>query len=270
MNNKLLKTSILSGFLLLSVTACGPNDPEIDGSSERSFEQSFDIVLNSLPESQRDIFVRSAEQLTMGDTGPDDFDSADEMEEYLSWKNMGALVQENLHGKTGEEIIEEGSVLVAKSEKRELEALKARESDANKAQLVLNKITLSNPELIKNTLGFTPEPYVELDVENNTNELIEGLVLKITLHSPGRTLPWREAEEYAFFEGGIEPGEKRHANVRVSDHSDWFSDELPTDAVLHVEPITILGLDLKTLHDVRQFDDEDKKRLADLTAKYSN
>lgn len=270
MNNKLLKTSILSGFLLLSVTACGPSGPEIDGSSERSFEQSFDIVLNSLPESQRDLFVRSAEQLTMGDTGPDDFDSVDEMEEYLSWKNMEALVQENLHGKTAEEIIEEGSVLVAKSEKRELEALKARESEANKAQPVLNNITLTNPVLIKNTLGFTPEPYVEIDVENNTNEIIEGLVLKIKLHSPGRTLPWREEEEHAFFDGGIEPGEKRHASIFVSTNRDWFSDEIPADAVLEVEPITLLGLDLKSLYSIGQFDDEAKKRLAELEAKYNN
>lgn len=268
MNNKLLKTSILSTSILLSATACGPSEPTIDGSTEASLNQSYSVVLNSLPESDRDVFIKSFDQLVLGDIDADDFNSLDEMEEFLAWNNIKEAVEENVDGKTAHEVIEDGSALVAESEKQELKALRQIKSKAEKDFPVLEKVKLTNPALVNVDVGYSSTPYVKVDVDNTTNALITSMDVKIRLHSSGRTLPWREEVEQAFFEGGIEPGEKRHTSILVTTNSDWFSSEIPDEAELLVEPITLYGQGYKELYDISQYDDDAKKRLAELSAKY--
>lgn len=93
------------------------------------------------------------------------------------------------------------------------------------AQTVLDAIMISSSIFHAQKNGFLDSKLISFNIKNGSKTVIKTIHLHGKLQTPGRTLPWIEADINYSFPGGLEPGEAKHLDLEPNMMSDWNNAE---------------------------------------------
>lgn len=244
-----IRKTVLSLALALSLTACGPDGPTIDTSSEEAMYASYKKIVNSLSEVDSEVFAAAFETVAVGHI---DFENDDKAYKKVEWENLKPIVQKKLEGKTVQEVIDAADGKHIELMREDYERLLEEEKHAG----IIDNIQINN---LKVRTGLSM-PRVTFDLENNSDAVITTIIGTLKLHSPGRTLPWLEDTLYETIQGGLESGETRSLKTTmfVKNMSELH---LPDDAEIQIDIERLEGIDQELLYNAESDPEERRKRI---------
>ena len=100
-------------------------------------------------------------------------------------------------------------------------ALAAAEADeADKPSLTTASVIVKNAR-VRPSHSVLSDVEIEFDITNASKIVFKAVVMHGVLQTPGRALPWIEADIGYRFPGGLEPGESKHLRLTPGLMSDW-------------------------------------------------
>ncbi|WP_317986313.1 DUF6694 family lipoprotein [Vreelandella aquamarina] len=230
----------------LTLSLCvlaGCSDPKIDTSSMPAAVVSIENVREALPAYKRDEFDKALAIMAMPS-----FSSV----ALLSPKRMnGAEIAEaanaQMHGLTGDQIIHRADEILRERRAREREQAvrtltrlseKQARAEQDAAQLARFRIDSARYYMSQSPYG-TPEPVIDLEVTNGTDEAISEVRLQGVVKSDDRATPWINETFYYVISGGLEPGETAKWSLAPNRFGVWGNTQIPGDATFVV---TLAGL----------------------------
>lgn len=262
-------------FLILSMLILGCSKPRtIDSSTEESFKTSIETIKSTLGNDEKEEFEEALAAVLLSgiskildpNFNPDDTFSA---------------ARESLNGKTAEEVIAQGKIVIAERKAKQLEQLryefkevkeKIAELETSKLKANQDKEELKNFRVTRsrfyfNENDFMTEPVIEMTVINDTEHPISKVHFHGVLATPGRSVPW-VAEDFNYkISGGLEPGEKVTWHLAPNMLSEWWkAPKDRQDMVLTVATTRIDGPDGEPVYN-SEFSEFDETRLADLKSR---
>jgi len=264
------KTS-LSLLAVMLVILSGCSKPAIDASSEDSMKKSIEKMRESLPDSKRAEFDEALQIVAFSQM---EFETL-VAEEKAGIGNVVDKIRHALDGKTAEQIIAEAGRIRAEREERErqqaleeIKELEQRRVRAEHARGQLMKFKVLRSRFYKHKQKYSsPQPVIELTVQNGTNTAVSRAYFEGTLASPGRSVPWHKEVFNHSISGGLEPGEIATWHLVPTLFSDWDTVDAPPDAIFTVTVEGLDGPDGESLFPI-EFTANDSVRLAELKKKY--
>ncbi|MFI2810166.1 DUF6694 family lipoprotein [Microbulbifer sp. JSM ZJ756] len=258
--------------LLLAVALVGCGEPRLDGSSKEAFEASVQEVAEALPQSQQEKFAGAVIKLMMN--GKDIFELAAAGE--TGAELMASEMRSKLDGKTAAEVLEMAAELDRQRKAREREQAlgEIRELEDSMAAAEAAKEQLEQFEVLKSRYyeeksRWTTNEVIELTVRNGTGQPVSRAYFEGTLASPERSIPWAVDQFNYQIPGGLEPDEEATWRLNAA-YFDFANAGAPEDAVFTVVVQQVDGADGEPLASSRGFDEDDRKRLAELKASYGS
>jgi urease gamma subunit len=113
----------------------------------------------------------------------------------------------------------------------------------------IKSIIISNASLHKGNNRIIDDITLSFTITNNSKVVVKSFSLHGRLQTPGRTLPWIEADANYTPPGGLEPGEKRHLDLSPNMMSDWAKaeDEWLKTGKLNLEVVSIVDSNGRTI-----------------------
>jgi hypothetical protein len=147
--------------------------------------------------------------------------------------------------------------------------LETKRAKSESAREQLKKFKVVRSRFYKREQEFMgKQPIIELTVKNGTDQAVSRAYFEGTLASPDRSVPWHKDTFNYDISGGLEPGEEATWKLAPNMFSDWGKVDAPPDAVFTVTVERIDGADGEAVYSTREFDESDRKRLAELKKKY--
>jgi hypothetical protein len=151
----------------------------------------------------------------------------------------------------------------------EIQELLRKKEKANSDRLQLAKFEVVRSRFYQQQREFFGEdPVIELTVKNGTPNVVSRAYFTGTLASPDRSVPWVKDDFNYRIPGGLEPGETATWKLEAYTFGLWDQVKAPKDAILTVEVVQLDGVDGKPLLSIKEFSDEDAKRLSELQQKF--
>jgi len=265
-----MKRLFFIGLMALLIIGC--SDAKIDTSSDESMKASIEKVRKSLPENKRGAFNEALKLLAFSQINLKDILA----EGASGVGNTQAKMKEALNGKTGNEVIAEAErVKEERKEKEKSQALKEikeleeKRIKSENARQELSKFQVLRSRFYKEKQQYMGEqPIVEITVKNGTEHAVSRAYFKGTLASAGRSVPWLQESFNYEISGGLEAGEEAAWNLEPNMFSAWGNVKVPEDAIFTVEVEQLDGADGNPLFSIKDFSQEDVKRLEKLKQEY--
>lgn len=257
-------------FLVIALVAC--SKPTIDTSTDEAMKASIEKVRNSLSEERKAKFDEAMKVVA--------FSNLDFKELFAGGaaaaSSLEGKMKQSLQGKTAEDIIAQAeSVKKERAEKEKEQALSeikeliAKQVNTEKAKIELAKFRVERSRFYKKRQEFMgPQPIIEISVINGTSHAVSRAYFKGTISSPGRSVPWLKDDFNYEIPGGLEPGEKATWHLSPNMFSNWGSVDAPSDAVFTVEVEQLDGANKESIFSIKDFSEEDAKRLAELKKQF--
>lgn len=276
-----MKKLILMVFLMILVTGCVDN--KIDSSTDEKFESSINTMKNSLSDEKKKKFETAIHAIADAE-----FYNTNVFETASNLGGVERKIKDKLHGKTVDEVIAEGDLVIAEQKRREQERtlaeieeikteitkLEEKRSNEEKSREGLKKFIVVRSRFYFQKSTFIGYPIIELTVKNETKHAVSRAYFHGVLASPGRSIPWVKGTFGYGIPGGLEPGEQ--ATWKFTPMSGYW-DSAPRDRkdmIFTVTTTCIDGADEKSIYDIEFSESEwDKERFEDLKeklAKYSS
>ncbi len=267
MNHKRLVGTV---FLLLTLAAC--SKPTIDTSTDETMKASIEKVKNSLSDDKKEKFDEAMKIVAFSNVDFKDLFAGG----ALAANGLEGKMKQSLQGKTADDIIAQAESIkqerAAKEKEQALSEIKeliAKQAKAEQAKSELAKFRIERSRFYKQQQAFMgPQPIIEISVTNGTSHPISRAYFKGVLSSPGRSVPWIKDDFNYEIPGGLEAGEKATWHLSPNMFSDWGKAKTPADAVFTVEVEQLDGANKESLFSVKDFTEDDAKRLAELKKKY--
>lgn len=267
-----MRIAYFSLLAVMLIILSGCSKPAINASSEDSMKKSIEKMRESLPESKRAEFDEALQVLAFSKVELKDLVA----EGTAGIGSVGDKVRQTLDGKTAEQIIAEAGRIQAERKERErqqaLDEIRELEQKRIKAESAISqlmKFKVLRSRFYKRRQEYSsPQPIIELTVQNGTDQAVSRAYFEGTLASPGRSVPWHKAVFNHSISGGLEPGEKATWHLIPNMFSDWGTVNAPPDAVFTVTVERLDGPDGELLFSTDEFTDSDRERLAELKKKY--
>lgn len=263
---------LMIGFVLIS---CG--ESRVDSKDDISFKKSMEKVRGSLNPSEQQKFDEAVKAIAFADVN-------NLLDLAAVAPNLEGKIKDKLSGKTGQEIISEGSRILAERRKAQIEQVnkeiaeiqtdikdgekKQASAEEAKKQLALFMVERSRFYYLKSEFSFDRDPIIELTVKNNTPHPVSRAYFRAVVASPGRSIPWANASFNYKISGGLEPGES--ATWKLSPNmfdSDWAG--IPRDRADLIMTVTVTKLDGandETLYN-SEFSKDDQQNIKELKDK---
>lgn len=122
--------------------------------------------------------------------------------------------------------------------------LKGAEFEARAKRMVLDQVSLSNPNFRFETPDVisVTKPIIAFGITNGTSIAIKTISVRARVQTPGRAIPWNEGGFLYEFKGGLEPGEHQDLRLALNMFSDWG--KIPKEAVTSAETtLTLVGIE---------------------------
>ena len=264
-----MKKSILVAILAILMSGCG--DKKIDSSTDEKFKSSIEIVKNSLPDAQKQEFEEAVKVLAFSEVG-------NLFEAAANPEGVQRKIKDKLHGKTAEEIISEGNLIIAERKKKEREQaaieieetkakiaeLESKKTEAEKAKENLQLFKVIRSRLYFQKSLYREEAVIELTVKNETPHAISRAYFNGVLASPGRSVPWVQGSFNYKISGGLEPGEEVTWKLSPNMFGEWSkAPKDRNDTVLTVTVTRIDGSDEKPIYD-SELSEGDESKIVEL------
>lgn len=260
MNRILITTT--AAVLLILVGGCG-DDPTVNAKgSDEEQKASIERVKESLPEDRRDDFEEAMKTLLFSDI--------QNLGDLADSDGIVRRLQDRIDGKTGEEIIAEAEK--AREERKQRE----REQAISEIEEIAAKLDPATEETLANFVverslfrrsggGYLgSDASINLVVRNDTGHAVSRAYFQAMLLTPGRSVPWVDAEFNYDIPGGLEPGESAEWNLRPNMFGEWSN--APDDREDTVFIVRTIGLDGPGGESLTgdRFTPRDQERLASL------
>lgn len=262
----------LSAISLSFIMIAGCADPKIDTSSMPAAVVSVDKVRESLPTYKRDDFDRGLIIIATAT-----FDGVDILNPHrMNAAEIAESANSQMHGLTGDQVIRRADEILRERRAREREQairtltrLEEKQTNAERDEQQLARFTIDNARFYMSTSPYgAPEPVIELEVTNGTDQAISELFLKGVVSSPDRSMPWVDESFYYVVAGGIEPGETMEWSLAPNRFGPWGNAQIPSNAQLTVTLEGLRGADEEPLWDSPQLTDNESERLERLREEY--
>lgn len=252
----------LATVTILLIGGCG-EDPTVNAKgSDEEQKASIERVKDSLPEDRRDDFEEAMKTLLFSDI--------QNLGDLADGDGMVRRLQDRIDGKTGEEIIAEAEK--AREERKQRE----REQAISEIEEIAAKLDPASEETLANFVverslfsrsggGYLgSDASINLVVRNDTGRAVSRAYFQAMLLTPGRSVPWVDAEFNYDIPGGLEPGESAEWDLRPNMFGEWSkAPDDREDTVFIVRTIGLDGPDGESLTGDR-FTPRDEERLSSL------
>ena len=261
-------------ILSILVTGCG--DKKVDSSTDEKLKSTMESVKSSLTEDRRKEFEEAVQVMTFSEIG-NIFEAA------ANPDGMQRKIKDKLNGKTADEIIAEGSQILAERREKEreqaineIEEIKAeiaelenKRSETEKAKQDLKKFDVVLSRFYFQKSSFMEEAVIELTVKNETTHPVSRAYFNGVLSSAGRSIPWVQDSFNYKISGGLEPGEQATWKLSPNMFGEWSkAPKDRDDMVLTVSVYRIDGADDKAIYD-SNFSEKDSDRIEVLNKRLS-
>ena len=266
----LLRLAVISLSLSLIV---GCTDPKIDTSSRPAAVLSIEKVRNSLPSYKRIDFDQALIVLASATT----FNGINILNpERMNVAEIAESANEKMHGLTGDQIIHRADEILReqRSHEREqairtLKRLEEKQANANREKQHLALFTIDRAQYYMDESPYgVPEPVIDLEVTNGTDQAISELVLRGIVRSPDQPTPWVDETFYYVLPDGIAPGETLAWSLAPNRFGPWGEPRIPDDAELTLELKGLRGMNKQPLWDAPALTDNERETLERLRAEY--
>ncbi|MEA2117417.1 DUF6694 family lipoprotein [Halovibrio sp. HP20-59] len=266
----LLRLSALS-LAVLMIAGC--SDPKIDTSSMPASVVSVEKVRESLPSYKRSEFDRGLIIIATAT-----FDGVDILNpQRMNAAEIAELANAQMHGLTGDQIIQRADKILRDRRARErdhairtLRRLEEKRSKAASDQQQLARLTIDSARYYTGVSPYgVPEPVIDLEVTNGTDQAISELFLRGVLTSSDRTVPWVDETFYYVATGGIEPGETQQWSLAPNRFGPWGDAQIPADAELTITLKGLRGSDDQPLWDSPELSESETAKLERLRDEYT-
>ncbi|TVP44051.1 MAG: hypothetical protein EA345_16115 [Halomonas sp.] len=233
---------------------------------------SVEKVRDSLPVYKRDEFDQGLIIIATAT-----FSGVDILNPHrMNAAEIAELGNAKMHGLTGDQVIERADEILRERRAREREQairtltrLEDKHAKAQHDKQQLARFTIDNARFYRESSPYgTPEPVIDLEVTNGTDEAISELFLRGVVTTPERSVPWVDDSFYYVVAGGIEPGETRQWSLAPNRFGPWGDELIPNDAELTVTLEGLRGADNNALWDAPALTDIEIERLERLRVEY--
>lgn len=263
----------LSAISLSVFVIAGCSDPTIDTSSMPASVVSVEEVRNSLPAYKRDEFDQGLIIIATSTS----FSGIDILNPHrMNAAEIAEAANVQMHGLTGDQVIQRADQILRERRSREreqairtLRRLEEKQAKAASDQQQLARFTIDSARYYIGASPYgAPEPVIDLEVTNSTDQAISELLLRGVLTSPDRSVPWVDESFYYVVPGGIEPGETLKWSLAPNRFGPWGDTHIPGDAELAVTLEGLKGLDEQLLWDSPELTEHELARLKRLQEVY--
>ncbi|MEQ9207297.1 MAG: hypothetical protein RLN78_08015 [Phycisphaerales bacterium] len=257
-----IRSLTFATITILLIAGCG-KDPTVNAKgSDEEQKASIESVKDSLPVDRRDDFEEAMKTLLFSD-----FES---LSDLADGEGMVRRLQDQIDGKTGEEIIAEAEKAREQRKQRE------RDQAITEIEEIVAKLSPETEKILANFVVerslFIPsgggylgsDASINLVVRNDTDHAVSRTYFQAILLTPGRSVPWVDAEFNYDIPGGLEPGESAEWNLRPNMFGEWS--KAPDDRDDTVFIVRAIGLDDADGASItgERFTPRDQERLASL------
>lgn len=88
-------------------------------------------------------------------------------------------------------------------------------------QIILQSVKISSPRFAYQNSGFSDQPIISFTISNQGTIPIRRIFMHGKVQTPGRAIPWVDADFNYEFPGGLEPKETQTLNLAPNMFSDW-------------------------------------------------
>lgn len=253
----MFQRAIAIAWLVTTLAACSPGTAVVDTSSTEAFQNSLAKMREGMDPSQAERFQGALMAVAMKDLG--DAMATDGLAGLTTFAAMNsdpasmmARIAPLISGKNVAEVIEVGDSVVANRAARQLAAVESEiatlqaelaliEQEQEGVGDFLQLLAISNTRFRMNDDSFMREPVIEVTISNGTGKAIRRVYFRGTLETPGRSVPWVDADFNYEIPGGIENGETLPLALAPNMYSDWGNRAHTerTDTVLTVEVVDL-------------------------------
>ncbi|MCS5422828.1 MULTISPECIES: DUF6694 family lipoprotein [Psychrilyobacter] len=276
-----MKKLILMIFMMSLITGFAGN--KIDSSTDEKFESSINSIKNSLSDEKKKEFEATILSFTSSVIDNNSFEMA------VNPDGVQRKIKDKLHGKTADEVIAQGDLIIAEQKKREqerkrierkqtlaeIEKIKTEITEFEKKQSEvkkeLKKFIVVRSRFYFQEEIFSDDPIIEVTVKNETKHAVSKAYFHGIIASPGRSIPWLKDTFSCKISGGLQPGERVTFKLSPNMLGDW--DNVPKDKedmILTLTTTRIDGADEKSIYDSdsdSEFSEWDNERFEDLKEK---
>lgn len=262
----------LSAISLSVLMIAGCSDPKIDTSSMPASVVSVEKVRESLPSYKRDDFDRGLIIIATAT-----FDGIDILNPHrMNAAEIAESANVQMHGLTGDQVIRRADEILRERRSREREQAirtltrlekKQANAERDKQQLAHFSIDTARFYISASPYG-APEPVIDLEVTNGTDQAVSKLLLKGIVTSADRSVPWVDESFYYVVPGGIEPGESLSWSLAPNRFGPWGNTQIPSNAELTVILEGLRGSENKALWDSPELTESELARLEQLREEY--
>ncbi len=263
----------LSALSLSVIMIAGCSDPKIDTSSMPASVVSVEKVRSSLPTYKRDEFDQGLIIMATSTT----FSGIDILNPHrMNAAEIAESANAKMHGLTGDQVIQRADEILRERRSREraqairtLKRLEEKHARANTDQQQLARFTINNVRYYMSESPYgAPEPVIDLEVTNGTDQAISELFLRGVVTSADRSVPWVDESFYYVVAGGIEPGESLEWSLAPNRFGPWGETQIPDEAELTITLKGLRGIDDQPLWDSSELSESEVTRLERLRDEY--
>ncbi|WP_346425908.1 DUF6694 family lipoprotein [Halomonas campaniensis] len=263
----------LSAISLSVLMIAGCSDPKIDTSSMPASVVSVEKVRNSLPTYKRDEFDQGLIIIATSTS----FSGIDILNPHrMNAAEIAETANAQMHGLTGDQVIQRADQILRERRAREreqairtLKRLEEKRAKAISDQQQLARFTIDSAHYYMGSSPYgAPEPVIDLEVTNGTDQAISELLLRGVVTSLGHSVPWVDEVFYYVIPDGIEPGETLEWSLAPNRFGPWGNAQIPSDAELTVTLEGLKDLDEQPLWDSPELTEHELARFERLQKEY--
>lgn len=263
----------LAAISLSLIMIAGCSDPKIDTSSMPASVVSVEKVRDSLPSYKRDEFDRGLIIIATAT-----FDGIDILNpQRMNAAEIAESANAQMHGLTGDQVIHRADQILRERRSREREQairtltrLEEKQANAARDKQQLDRFTIDQARFYIGVSPYgAPEPVIDLEVTNGTDQPISELLLRGVVTSAGRSVPWVDESFYYVVPGGIEPDETMKWSLAPNRFGPWGDAQIPSSAELMVTLEGLRGVDDKALWNAPELSESEAVRLERLREEYA-
>ncbi|WP_340139686.1 DUF6694 family lipoprotein [Vreelandella zhanjiangensis] len=233
----------LSAITLSLVMVAGCSDPKIDTSSMPAAVVSIENVREAMPAYKRDEFDKALAIMAM----PNFSSVALLSPQRMNAAEIAESANVRMHGLTGDQVIDRADDILRERRAREREQaittlarLTEKQTQAEKDREHRERFSIDSARYYMSQSPYgTPEPAVDIEVTNNTEQAVSQVFLRGVVTSTERSVPWIDETFYYVIAGGLEAGETATWRLAPNRFSAWGNTQIPSNATLTV---TVEGL----------------------------
>lgn len=210
---------ILAITILATLSSCSP---KVDTSTPDAYRQSVKKVADGLSPADQTALQKALVVLSTDTTDP----STGLFSGAPIDSPIFLVAGDKIKGKSGKDIIAAGNAQLRENITKKLDqdaaTLKRIKDERAKVGAVLDNLVVSEASYsARRDIIGQREPEIKFSFTNSSKLPIKSISLNGVLSSPGRSVPWVQAEMSYNLPGGAEPGETKHLDLAPNMFGPW-------------------------------------------------